>query len=261
MHVSGQCNVCGTQTVFFYTDPALYRESLMCGNCLTSSRYRSITRGILRAVKELTGISAGSLAELSSIKPDLQLRIYDTQPPFYVHTNAYPIPDLLAKCPWIDLQLSLYQPEKPFGEVLGTKLTNQNLEALTFADNSFDIVITSDVMEHIRLDYQAHNEIRRVLKRGGVYLFTVPHFRHQFETYYRVAVTDPADPEKDVYLTEREYHGNVNSPDAMALSYRSYGTDLDKMLNELGMSVEYTKEDFPETGILNTELFYCRRLR
>ena len=259
--VSGQCNICGAQTLFFYTDPALYRESLTCGECLTTSRYRSIARGILRAVKELTGISADSLAELSAIKPDVRLRVYDTQPSFYVPTNAYPIPDLLAICSWIDVQLSLYQPEKPFGKVLGPNLTNQNLEALTFPDNSFDIVITSDVMEHIRLDDLAHKEIHRILKPGGIYLFTVPHFRHQFQTYYRVAVTDPSDPSKDIYLTEKEYHGNVNSPGEGALSYRSYGTDLDKTLNALGMGVEYTKEDFPETGIMNTELFYCRRLK
>jgi hypothetical protein len=74
-------------------------------------------------------------------------------------------------------------------------------------------------------------------------------------------VTDPKNPAKDVFLTEKEFHGDVNSPDGKALSYRSYGTDLDETLKEIGLSVEYIKEDFPETGIMNTELFYCRRLR
>ncbi len=261
LYHQGRCNVCGQQTSFFYTAPALYREELSCGNCLTSSRYRSIARGILRAVKELTGIAANSLAELIEVETDQRLKIYDTQPAFYVRTHAYPIPDVLARCPWIEVHSSLYRPQQPFGETLGENLTNQNLEALTFADGSFDIVVTSDVMEHIRLDFPAHREIRRVLRRGGVYLFTVPHFRDRFETYYRVAVTDPNNPAKDVFLTEKEFHGDVNSPDGTALSYRSYGTDLDEMLKEIGLSVEYSKEDFPETGILNTELFYCRRLR
>ena len=45
----------------------------------------------------------------------------------------------------------------------------------------------------------------------------------------------------------------------MALSYRSFGTDIDEDLNALGFDVEYTKRDMPELGIMNTELFYCRR--
>jgi hypothetical protein len=36
--LSGFCNVCGGQTRFFYTDPALYRESLVCEHCRTTSR-------------------------------------------------------------------------------------------------------------------------------------------------------------------------------------------------------------------------------
>jgi hypothetical protein len=57
---------------------------------------------------------------------------------------------------------------------------------------------------------------------------------------------------------EPEYHGNANSVDGRSLAYRAYGIDLDERLRELGFSVEYTKQDFPENGIRNTELFFCR---
>src|SRR6185436_12841016 len=30
----GKCNVCGSETRFFYNEPTLYRESLVCGECL-----------------------------------------------------------------------------------------------------------------------------------------------------------------------------------------------------------------------------------
>jgi 2-polyprenyl-3-methyl-5-hydroxy-6-metoxy-1,4-benzoquinol methylase len=57
---------------------------------------------------------------------------------------------------------------------------------------------------------------------------------------------------------EPEYHGDANSADGRgALSYRSYGTDLDAKLQQLGFNVEYTREDHPESGRMNTELFYC----
>jgi 2-polyprenyl-3-methyl-5-hydroxy-6-metoxy-1,4-benzoquinol methylase/GT2 family glycosyltransferase len=254
---SGLCNVCGQETSFYYDDPALYRESLVCAECGTTSRYRSIARGILRAIRELTGIEVPSIANLGTVAPTRTLKIYDTQASFYYHAGAYPIPDLLSECKWLEVQTSLFKPSKRLGKLLGPKITNQNLEALTFADNSFDIVVTSDVMEHVRLDLRAHQEVRRVLKPGGIYLFTVPHFRDR-ETLYRVAVIDPDDPAKDIFLTEKEYHGDANSKDGRALSYRSYGTDLDETLRRLGFSVDYSKTDIPLTGIMNTELFFCR---
>jgi 2-polyprenyl-3-methyl-5-hydroxy-6-metoxy-1,4-benzoquinol methylase len=254
----GSCNVCGHRTPFFYNDEALYRESLVCPRCLTTSRYRSIARGVLRAVREMTGVEARSIAELDPAFSGARLRVYDTQVPFCFEAGAYPLPELLAKCGWMEVQTSLYRPKETLGASLGPNVTNQNLEALTFPDNSFDILITSDVMEHVRLDYKAHWEIRRVLKSGGVYLFTVPHFRGSAETFYRVAVINPDDPEQDIYLTEKEYHGDANSEGGGALSYRSYGTEIDRVLADLGFTVEYTKEDFPEWGIYNTELFYCR---
>ena len=258
-YVIGRCNVCGSENRFFYNDPALWRESLNCEHCLTTSRYRSISRGILRAIHELSGVAAQSLAALPRMGSNLH--IYDTQPPFYYLPCAYPLPDLLKATGWIEVELSQYKPTRPMGEVIAQGVTNQNLECLTFEDSSLDVVITSDVMEHVRLDDQAHREIYRVLRPGGVYIFTVPHNRALDETLTRVQVIDPDDASHDVYLLEPEYHGDTNSDEGGGvLSYRVYGRDLEERLTELGFKVEYCKEDIPELSILNTELYYCRKV-
>ena len=256
--IPGRCIICGHSGRFHYTDQELWRESLTCQHCLTTSRYRSIARGLLRAFAELRGVSVGSIRELASVNGAARLYIYDTQPPFYYRTCAYPLPDMLAKCGWIDLAVSQYKPSLPMGAPLAPGITNQDLESLTYPDSSFDIVITSDVMEHVRLDEVAHREIRRVLKPGGVYLFTVPHNRLEFETLQRVGVS-PDGPVGDVHLLEPEYHNDANCETGDgALSYRVYGRDLDSYLSDLGFSVEYTSEDTPAAGIMSTELFYCR---
>ena len=292
---AGRCNICGRATEFYYSDPALYRESLNCAYCLTTSRYRSIARGLLEAFRELAGVDAPSLAELPRRGNGRRLSVYDTQTPFSTGAvvkpahpilrgiarrlrnggagaaspglrehvekrtagSAYPIPEILASCPWIDLQISTYRPGDEPGLRLGPRTTNQTLESLTFPDASFDIVVTSDVMEHVRLEDAAHREIRRVLRPGGIYLFTVPHFRSR-STLDRVQIVDPADPSRDIDLLQREYHGDANAPAGRALAYRAFGIDLDEKLRGLGFSVTYTKEDFPGSGILNTELFFCR---
>lgn len=50
------------------------------------------------------------------------------------------------------------------------------LETLPFADCSFDVVVVSEVLEHLSQDVfnQALNEIRRVLVKGGRLIGTVP---------------------------------------------------------------------------------------
>ncbi|MDU0370684.1 class I SAM-dependent methyltransferase [Hymenobacter endophyticus] len=47
---------------------------------------------------------------------------------------------------------------------------------LEFADNSFDVVVASDVLEHIEDEQRALREWRRVLKPGGQLLVYVPAF-------------------------------------------------------------------------------------
>ena len=253
----GRCNVCGRRSQFLYTDPALYREELVCVHCLTTSRYRSMARGLLDAFDRLAGVQAPSLADLPRGARLRRLTVYDTQVAFDTGGSAYPAPVLLERCRWIDLEVSTWKPGRPRGERLAPHVTNQTLERLTFADASFDIVLTSDVMEHVRLEGPAHREIRRVLKPGGIYLFTVPHWRDR-STLERVKIVDPADPSRDVDVLPREYHGDANSEDGRALAYRSFGIDLDGKLGRLGFEVSYTKRDIPELGILNTELFSCR---
>lgn len=253
-YFAGRCNICGCDTSFLYSEKESYRESLFCIHCKTFSRYRSIARGILRAISELTSVEAASISRLPASN-QTSLHIYDTQRPFYGLWTTYPVPDLLSKCKWISVETSAYNPAKPLGAKLGTHQSNQNLERLTFPDSSFDIVITSDVMEHVRLDDDGYREIRRVLKPGGIYIFTVPNIRNS-ETQTRVRIVDPLDASQDQFLVEKEFH--LDTTGGQSLAYRVYGKDLDQKLNDLGFSVGYEYLNLPELGILETELFYCK---
>lgn len=254
----GACNVCGRASRFFRDDPSLDRESLTCERCRTTSRYRSIARGILNAIRARTGIDAEAIANLPVRARVPTFRVFDTQAPFFYEPAAYPLPTLLRRCEWIDVTVSSYRADQPPGAALAEGVVNQNLERLTFADASFDLVITSDVMEHVRLDDRAHAEIARVTAPRGVYVFTVPHFRDRRNTLVRVKVHDPDDASRDEFLTAPEYHGDANATDGKgALSYRSYGTVLDETLDGLGFDVTYTLERDDTHVIRNTELFYC----
>lgn len=48
---------------------------------------------------------------------------------------------------------------------------------LPYKDNTFDMVLLYDVLEHIKNHKKAISEIHRVLKKGGFFLFAVPAFQ------------------------------------------------------------------------------------
>jgi Methylase involved in ubiquinone/menaquinone biosynthesis len=59
-------------------------------------------------------------------------------------------------------------------------LSNVDIHRLPFADNSFDKVLMSEVLEHLADDRRALREVFRVLKPGGILALSVPHASYPF---------------------------------------------------------------------------------
>jgi SAM-dependent methyltransferase len=67
---------------------------------------------------------------------------------------------------------------------------NEDLTRLTYPDASFNLVLTSETLEHVPDLAAALAEIRRVLIPGGLHLFTVPRLPGVATTFARATV-DP----------------------------------------------------------------------
>ncbi len=257
-YIRGYCNICGKESVFFCKNLVHPRDYLTCMHCGSTSRYRSIARGIISALQELTSKKIKSLFDLQNINLERKIVIYDTQLPFSLGIVTYPIPYFLSLNKNIELHLSDFNCKKdkigPHGEIISI----QDLQNLNYESGKFDIVITSDVMEHVRLPRKAHSEISRVTKKGGYYIFTVPHFRHTKKTHQLVKIHDENDSSKDEHLVEPVYHGDPNSGGG-ALVYQVFGLDIEDELKELSFDTSYTDEKFIDVGIVGTELFVCKK--
>lgn len=72
----------------------------------------------------------------------------------------------------------------PLGEELAG-IRNEDLTRLTFADESFDFVLSFDVMEHVADDVAAFEEVFRCLKPDGRVLFAAPFSRDRDEKVVR----------------------------------------------------------------------------
>lgn len=111
----------------------------------------------------------------------------------------------------------------------GVALRHEDVTALTFADASFDLVVTQDVFEHIPEYRSAFVECRRVLRPGGRLVFTVPFFAHLDATLIRATVD--ADGNID-HLLPPEIHGNPVGDGS--LCFQHFGWDLLDTLRESG---------------------------
>lgn len=57
----------------------------------------------------------------------------------------------------------------------GIHFEHAGLEALPFPDGHFDAVVLADVLEHVRDEVAAMNEVHRVTRAGGTVIITAPH--------------------------------------------------------------------------------------
>lgn len=64
------------------------------------------------------------------------------------------------------------------------KLVEGNLTNLPYENETFDVILCSDVIEHIKNDIDAVSELVRVLRKGGKLILSVPHkSRHNEKTF------------------------------------------------------------------------------
>jgi len=98
----------------------------------------------------------------------------------------------------------------------------ENLESLTFANESIDLHITQDVLEHVFHPSEVFKEIARTLKPGGAHIFTVPLVNKSNPTKLRAKISESG---QIVHTEPPIYHGNPISEDG-SLVTAEWGFDI-----------------------------------
>jgi len=106
----------------------------------------------------------------------------------------------------------------------------QDVQKLSFKDNSFDLCTSSEVFEHVPRDNMAFMEIFRVLNTNGVLAFTVP-LDLRCDTIERAKI---GEDDTIQHLCEPEYHIDPLRGNAPILAFRTYGIDIVNRLVEAG---------------------------
>jgi ubiquinone/menaquinone biosynthesis C-methylase UbiE len=84
-----------------------------------------------------------------------------------------------------DAYLSRLRPLEQ--SVPGLRLVRDDITRSSFADNSFDVVLCTEVVEHIKDSRAALAEMRRILKPGGLLILSTPQRYSPLEVFSKMA--------------------------------------------------------------------------
>jgi SAM-dependent methyltransferase len=224
----GFCPICDAEAEFTATRD-WYRDYLLCSGCGSIPRERGLALVLERrfpnwrkfAIHESSPVNRGISAKMAR------------ECSKYVATQFFP------------------------GEELGKTIRgfrNENLEAQTFADESFDLVVSLDVMEHVNHPDKVMQEVARTLKPRGAYLFTVPTYKERTVGERRALYKPDGSVE---HFAEPEYHGNPVSDEGSLVTFH-YGYDLAELLSSWsGMDVEVVRYHDHRHGVIGefTEVY------
>ncbi|MFM0029606.1 class I SAM-dependent methyltransferase [Paraburkholderia madseniana] len=225
--LKGLCPVCGNYSTFCAFTENL-RESGSCSSCGSSNRQRQMALMVRRRF---------NLAPLGPIWFPQTFSIYNAEANGSLHTR------LTMNAGYV---CSEYFGDSHHGGEVINGIRHEDLQQLSFASGSMDLVLSSDVLEHMPSPYEAHREVFRVLKPRGRHIFTVP--------FNPLAVKDDVRAVRESgevkYLAEKLYHGDPVRPGEGILVWTIFSVGMIRKLEEIGYVVRAWNLYEPENGIV-----------
>jgi SAM-dependent methyltransferase len=123
---------------------------------------------------------------------------------------------------------SFYSPSEHLGMTYADGTRCEDITRLTFADSSLDLIVSSDVLEHVPDLQAAFQESNRVLRPGGSHIFTVP---TRPRTRKRAELVENTVK----FLVEPEYHTDPLNPSGI-LAFWDFGPDAGSLFASSGLN-------------------------
>jgi SAM-dependent methyltransferase len=208
-----------------------HREGQICISCGASVRVRQLARVLVQLLFEAKTGPVSSVREGVARGVSQNLKLAEVNSCGALHKFLSGIPGL---------SYSEFLPED-------TSTAHENLLSLTYPDESFDFLLHSDTVEHVPDVDRAFAEIWRVLKPGGMCIFSIPWVRDGRETLIRarvrqtgeLAATGCGKPLEEVeHLLPPSYHGGSYQSTQQYLVFYEFGVGFLSHLDALGFQTE-----------------------
>lgn len=197
------------------------REGSYCARCGCNQRSRHHAAGLVQAWNRKLGLHHASLRTAVRDPAIRGLALAEINACGELH-------------PWLSRLPGLAYSE--YGGIPGVR--REDLLALTYKDNAFDLVLTSETLEHVPDVGRALGEIHRVLKPGGIHVFTTP------VVWDRPASRVCCRIENGTlrHLRPPSYHGmpGMRAGDMMVMT--EFGADIVEQLSAAGFETEVLRD-------------------
>lgn len=194
------------------------REGEICLSCGGSIRGRMFALALLKWIGVSQGIVACGMKSLVRHPRVMELKIAEIN-------SCGPLHKHLKKLK--NLAYSEYSPDDG-------ATRHEDLLALSYPDEKFDIILHSDTLEHIPDVDRALFELRRVLKPGGAMIFSIPVVRDGRSTLVRASL-------QNGILTEHltpSYHGGSYQKTQQYLVCSEFGEDFFETVRKSGFQLD-----------------------
>ncbi len=216
----GYCHCC-VSNVEFKASTAWWRDTYLCSNCGSLPRERALMFCIDKFFPQWRELT---IHESSPVRRGASERLR-REARSYLATQFF--------------------PNVSTGEFFNGYRC-EDLERLTFENESIDLHVTQDVFEHLFAPSAAFREIARTLRPGGAHIFTTPLVRKNEPTRFCASLAPDGTV---VHLMEPEYHGNPLSSEGSLVTVH-WGYDITNFIFETsGLFTEIVLLDILEYGI------------
>jgi hypothetical protein len=200
-----------------------WRERLVCSSCGMNNRQRLVAKLVQQAA------------------------IRSAHPSIYLMEQVTPIFEWVKNLHGTELHGSEYLGYEYKGGERIHGVRHEDVMNLSYPDESFDLIVSNDVLEHIPSPVRALRECFRVLKPGGTVLATFPFHVRSDKTIARARLVG----HNIEHLLSPQYHGNPVSSNG-SLVFHDFGWDLLDMMRGVGYSSTlcelYSRDEFGHLG-------------
>lgn len=222
------CPVCGTRPRQTRRRASVdWREETHCLACDTLNRSAGLAQ-VIMAPWSRYGVNV--LAEARVYMMDQRVHEFGHTGPVGKTLNAMS-----------QFSCSDYFDDLSKGEVSSDGVRHEDVQDLSFDDNTVDLFLSQDVMEHVADPWKGFEEAFRCLKPNGRYVFTVPVVFDRPESLIRATIEDGVIR----HIEPPAYHGDPRRAEG-ALVFSEFGADLADRLTRIGFHVLMHEIDMPK---------------
>ncbi|MFZ4598551.1 MAG: class I SAM-dependent methyltransferase [Terrimicrobiaceae bacterium] len=198
------------------------REGSLCLRCRNSRRSQYFSDCILRYARATNLTDATYLSHAVRMPRFARMAVAEINSCGRMHS-------VLSRLPLLSYS------EYVGGDALAR---SEDMMALSYRDNSFDIVLHSETLEHVPDTVKALREIFRVLRPGGACIFTVPVVGDGRATRTRAVLDDGLLK----HLLPPSFHGMPWGKKGDYLVFHEFGNDLIHTLSSVGFEAQLDRD-------------------